>query len=80
MPWGSPVNPEGDLGPQPNKQSFPIAALRELAIIIYSTKLAALHYQLDNTGLNTRVSFINHRREKGLGADFLAEGAVMTYE
>lgn len=42
-----------------------------------STKLARLHYQLKNAGLNTNVDFMNQMRDKGLDADFLA---VMTYE
>ena len=48
-----------------------------MGIISCSTKLARLHYQLKNAELNTRVTFVNQLREKGLGAEWLA---VMTYE
>ena len=70
--------PTSQPGPQIKKpKAFPVAPLRELAITSCSTKLARLHYQLKNAGLNSRVAFMNRLREKGLGADFLA---VMTYE
>ena len=51
--------------------AFPVAALRELAIISCSTKLARFHYQLKNANLNTKVSFMNQLRDRGLGADSL---------
>ncbi|KAL8725678.1 MAG: hypothetical protein Q9181_006325 [Wetmoreana brouardii] len=66
------------MGPTLKKRkAFPVAALRELAIISCSTKLVRLHYQLKNAGLNTRVGFMNRLREHGLVSDYLA---VMTYE
>ena len=37
-----------------------------------STKLGRLCYQRQNAGLNTKATFINAMREKGLGADYLA--------
>ena len=56
---------------------FPVASLREMAIATCSTKLARLHYQLKNAGLNTKVDFMQAMREKRLGAHFLT---LMTYE
>ena len=48
-----------------------------MAIATCSTKLARLHYQFKNAGLNTKVDFMNSMRDKGLGAHFLA---LLTYE
>ncbi len=57
--------------------TFPVSALREMAIISCSTKPARLHYQMKNAGLNRRVAFMNDLRDRGLGANCLA---VMTYQ
>ena len=68
-----------DIGPDPQPKSdvaFPVAALREMAIISCSTKLAHLHYQLKSAGLGARMDFVQQLRDQGLAADFLA---VMTY-
>ena len=72
------VMPSGPLAKFVSKPMlYPVAALRELAIISCSTKLARHYYQLKAARLNTKEAFMNQLRDKGLGADLLA---VVTYE
>ena len=63
---------------QPKKpKAFPVAALREMAIISCSTKLARLHYQIKNADSNNRMPFINDLRDRGVGTNCFA---VMAYQ
>lgn len=57
--------------------AFPVAALREMAIVSCSPRLAWLHYQLRAGGLGIKVDLINQLRNRGVAVDF---SAVMTHE